>query len=236
VKLSWQQIPSPMVSDILSEYCDGTVIDTEHGCFNNETLYNCIQVIKLKKKRCFVRLKDISKSMIGMCLDAGADGLIFSTIETGEQCEKIIEYSRFPPHGKRGLGLVKQNQWAMEYTRYSLVKDGHGDYYKVAPPILIPQIETKEGVDMLEIIKTFDFDYYLIGPYDLSMSLNIAGQFDNPLYRSYIEKVEKIIPLKKRAIHIPKNIESVYLEYYYYGIVCVGMDTTALLTWQKEKF
>ena len=85
--LSWQQIPSPLVTEIISEWYDGTVLDAEHGCFNNETLYTCIQVLKLKKKSAFVRLKDISKSMIGMCLDAGADGLIFSTVETKEQCD-----------------------------------------------------------------------------------------------------------------------------------------------------
>ena len=87
--LSWQQIPSPLVSEILCRGFDGTVIDTEHGCFNNETLYSCIQVIKASKKRCFVRLTEVSNTMIRYCLDAGVDGLIFSTIETKKQCQKI---------------------------------------------------------------------------------------------------------------------------------------------------
>ena len=34
--LSWQQIPSPLISEIMSHNFDGVVLDTEHGCFNNK--------------------------------------------------------------------------------------------------------------------------------------------------------------------------------------------------------
>ena len=130
--LSWQQIPSPLVTEIMCHNFDGVVLDTEHGCFNNETLYSCIQVIKASKKRCFVRLTDINKTMIRYCLDAGVDGLIFSTIETEKQCTDIIDYCFYSPKGKRGLGLVRQNFWG---EKELIQKD----------PIIIPQIETKEA-------------------------------------------------------------------------------------------
>ena len=48
MKLSWQQIPATIVSEMLCDDFDGVVLDTEHGCFNNETLYNCIQIITAK--------------------------------------------------------------------------------------------------------------------------------------------------------------------------------------------
>ena len=54
---------------------DGVVLDTEHGHFNNETLFNCIQVITLSNKKCFVRVTDLNKQLIRMCLDAGVDSL-----------------------------------------------------------------------------------------------------------------------------------------------------------------
>ena len=52
MKLAWQQIPSPTISELLCKSLDGVVLDTEHGCFNNETLYNCIQVITANDKKC----------------------------------------------------------------------------------------------------------------------------------------------------------------------------------------
>ena len=200
---------------------DGVVIDTEHGCFNNETLYSCIQVIKVAKKRCFVRLTDINNTIIRHCLDAGVDGLIFSTIETKEQCEKIKQFCYYPPSGKRGLGLVRQNMWG---ERKLTQKD----------PIIIPQIETKAAVDNLKEIVEYEFDYYLIGPYDLSMSLNIAGKFDKPEFMCYINKVNNIIPKGQLAVHIPSNVKDEIEKYKGYGIKCLGMDTIAILHYNKE--
>ena len=47
-----QTIPSTLISELLaSSKLDGIILDTEHGCFNNETLYSCIQLITLQKKK-----------------------------------------------------------------------------------------------------------------------------------------------------------------------------------------
>jgi 2-keto-3-deoxy-L-rhamnonate aldolase RhmA len=224
MNLSWQQIPSPIITEIISEHYDGTVLDTEHGCFNNETLYTCIQVLKLQKKQCFVRLKDISKSMIGMCLDAGVDGLIFSTVETKEQCDRIIEYSTFPPVGNRGLGLVRQNMWGLN----SLEAHCGAKSNPLSQTILVPQIETKKSVDNLENIISDYFKYYLIGPYDLSLSLDFPGKFDSPRYKCYIDKINNLIPNNKKAIHTPDK-SSMSKEQLKYGLRCIGMDTTILI-------
>jgi len=221
MNLSWQQIPSTLVSEILCRGFDGVVLDTEHGCYNNETLYACIQVIKSKQKKCFVRLTEVSKTQIRYCLDAGVDGLIFSTVETEEQCKKIIEYSCFPPIGKRGLGLVRQNKW--------------GAATLVPPdPILIPQIETNTAIDNLEKISSYNFDFYLIGPYDLSMSLGSAGNFLNDKFVLSIERFNDIISIEKRAIHIPDDVKNKIVGYEDYGLLCLGMDTIALLEYHEE--
>lgn len=219
--LSWQQIPSPTVTEILCHNYDGVVLDTEHGCYNNETLFCCIQVLKASDKKCFVRLTEINNTMIRYCLDAGVDGLIFSTIETEEQCKKIIDCCYYSPKGKRGLGLVRQNFW--------------GEKALIQPdPVIIPQIETKTAIDNLHNIIKHNFTYYLIGPYDLSLSLNIPGKFDNPQFIDYISKVNEVIPESRRAVHIPTDIENQIGKYESYGIKCLGMDTIALLEYHKE--
>lgn len=219
--LTWQQIPSPLISEIMCHGYDGVVLDTEHGCYNNEVLYSCIQVIKALNKRCFVRLTDINKTLIRYCLDAGVDGLIFSTIENKEQCEEIVNTCYYSPKGKRGLGLVRQNFWG---EKDLIQKD----------PLIIPQIETKTGVDNLNEIVNFNFDYYLIGPYDLSLSLNIPGKFDNDQFLCYIDKVYNKIPKHKVAVHIPDNVKQELPKYKNCGIKCLGMDTIALINYNKE--
>tara|TARA_R110002020_G_scaffold29001_1_gene91788 strand:- start:9093 stop:9776 length:684 start_codon:yes stop_codon:yes gene_type:complete len=219
---TWQQIPSPTVTEILCNTgCDGVVIDTEHGGFNDETVISCIQIATLSGKKCFVRLTEISKTKIRYYLDSGASGLIFSTVESLEDAKKIVEYSCFPPRGRRGLGLVRQNMWGEK----SLLGDD---------PVLIPQIESIRGVENLEDISSLDFDYYLIGPYDLSLSLGVPGKFDNEQFMVYINKINGILPVERRAVHIPSDVRNQLKKYNGYGFRCLGMDTMALMEYYKE--
>jgi 2-dehydro-3-deoxyglucarate aldolase len=221
VILSWQQIPSPIVTEIMCIGFDGVVLDLEHSLFNNETLAACIQVIRLSNKMCFVRLPTVDKNLIKWVLDYGANGIIFSTIESESQCRDIFEFSLYPPHGKRGLGLVRQNLW------------GHKELIQ-KPPILIAQIETKQAVDEIEKLKKYKFDYFLIGPYDLSMSLGIPAKFDDELFTTYLNKIKLEISNDKLAVHIPENIEKELAKYHGYGLKCIGMDTVAIKNFNKR--
>ena len=223
MRLSWQQIPSTVISDLLCQNSlDGIVLDTEHGCFNNETLYNCIQLIMAYGKKCFVRLTEINKTLIRFCLDAGANGLIFSTIETEQQAKEIHQLCKFPIFGgTRGLGLVKQNKWG-----YSKLVS--------SPPILIAQIETKKAINNIKKIVFYQFDYYMIGPYDLSANLGVPGQFDEGVYLGALERVQKTVPIEQMAVHVPRDIKKQIKKYKNYGIIAVGMDTIALLDFYKK--
>ena len=223
MKLSWQQIPSTIISEMLCEDFDGVVLDTEHGCFNNETLYNCIQLIAAKGKQCLVRLTEINKTLIRMCIDGGTTGLIFSTVEDATQAAEIKELCTYPKYGgKRGLGLVRQNKWG-----YSTLVN--------KPPIIVAQIETKKGIENLEEIHKQGLDYYMIGPYDLSASLGVTAEFDSPKFLEAIRKVkETITDLNQLAVHIPTDVGKHIDKYTEYGIIAVGMDTTILLEGYKE--
>tara|TARA_B100000674_G_C37979636_1_gene981311 strand:+ start:7874 stop:8563 length:690 start_codon:yes stop_codon:yes gene_type:complete len=224
MKLMWQQIPSTVISELLClNNSDGIVIDTEHGSFNTETLYACIQVITLHKKECFVRLTEVNKTLIRLCLDAGCTGLIFSTVENSDDAKKIHEYCKFPINGgKRGLGLVRQNKWGKDKK---LISDS---------PKIIAQIESIEGVKNIRNISKFDFDFYMIGPYDLSASIGAPGQFDNQNYLDAVNRVKRNIPAKKMAVHIPKNIKKEMKKYKNYGMIALGMDTTFIVEKCKE--
>jgi len=223
MKLSWQQIPSTIISEMLCEDFDGVVLDTEHGCFSNETLYSSIQLITAKDKKCLVRLTEINKTLIRMCLDAGASGLIFSTVEDAAQAIEIKNLCTYPKYGgTRGLGLVRQNKWGYS----ALVNE---------PPIIVAQIETKRGIFNLEEIHAQGLDFYMIGPYDLSASLGITAEFDNPKFIEAIAKVREIITdLGQLAVHIPTDVGKHIDKYSEYGIIAVGMDTTILLEGYRE--
>jgi 2-dehydro-3-deoxyglucarate aldolase len=194
MNLTLQSIPSPLISEILVDsQLDGVVLDTEHGYFNNETLFNCIQVVTLLKKKCFVRFTDLNKQLIRMCLDAGIDGVIFSTVETYEQGLEMIKYCTYPTHGGvRGSALVREN-------KYGSLEIGK------KRPILIGQIETKQAVDNLTSLLQYDFDYFVLGPYDLSASLGCTAQWNNPLYNNYLDKINTIVPQNRLGAFLPSK-------------------------------
>ena len=224
MKLAWQQIPSTVISEILCQNeMDGVVLDLEHGAFNLESIYTCIQVVTLAGKKCLVRLPDISKNMIKYCLDAGCDGIIFSTIETFKDSQAVRDFASYPIQGgKRGLGLIRQNKWGQRDLITSL-------------PILICQIETEAGVKNIEEIwNSGAFNYCMIGPYDLSASLGDPGNFESENYRDAVVKVTEFVKKENMAVHIPTDVRNQLKKYEDFGIMALGMDTTFILEKCKE--
>lgn len=217
MNLTLQTIPSTIVSEILAQSeLDGVVLDTEHGCFNNETLFSCIQVITLLNKKCFVRVTDFNKQLIRMCLDANADGIIFSTFEDEFGGYDLISYCNYPTSGKRGCGLVRENKWGKETLCQK-------------KPILIAQIETVQAVENIQAISKIPFDYFVIGPYDLSCSLGAPGNFESKMFLYYKSLIHKAIPLHKLGLFLPtfdnmKNIEHSDRP----ELIIWGMDTNFL--------
>ena len=210
IKLAWQQIPSMVISDILCQNnLDGVVLDTEHGCYSNETLYNCIQLITANNKKCFVRLTEVNKTMIRFCLDANVDGLIFSTVESLIQTMDIHKLCKFPKYGgRRGLGLVKQNKWGKE----ELISK---------PPILIAQIETIYGVNALEKIQNYGFDYPYSSPTFGGWGGIIIDEQSPQTWFNFETGDIYYYPVR--------DIKNQIKKYSEYGIIALGMDTIALM-------
>ncbi len=216
MKFVWQQIPSPLVTELLTyNKFDGVVLDLEHGVFSNETLYSCIQVCTLSKKTCFVRFADINRSNITHVLDAGADGVIFANFEDVNQAEVIFDYTLYP---ERGCGLVRENKWGKQPLAQT-------------KPVIIAQIEHINAVTKLNDIAKLPFDYFMVGPYDLTKSLGCAGEFTNPDYLRTLNKIEELIPREKLGFHIVKefDIKANINRLNDIGFLALGMDTTLLL-------
>lgn len=244
MKLFWQQIPSPVITEIFcSSSFDGVVLDLEHGHFNNETLHSCIQVGTLLNKKVFARFSHLDRQCIRMCLDAGISGVILSTVETFEQAKEFHDYCIYPfknqvekfdqdnrgvirkslvteTGGKRGQGLVRENLWGMKPL-------------ELRRPIIIPQIETVKGVENIDHISSINFDYYLVGPYDLSASLGSVGDFNSAEFTSSLERLKKTAG-NKLGFHIPSDVKSKIQDYKDYSFLALGMDTTFIIEKIKE--
>ena len=71
-------------------------------------------------------------------------------------------------------------------------------------------IESREGVENVEAIAAVpEIDVLFIGPYDLSLSLGIVEQFENPIFWN---AVEKIIAAAKKS-NVAVGLQSGNMEF-----------------------
>ncbi|WP_288255752.1 HpcH/HpaI aldolase/citrate lyase family protein [uncultured Prochlorococcus sp.] len=186
---TWMQIPSPEVAEILSStnYYDWIVIDLEHGSFSRNELPSIIRAVELNKVLPFVRLQSSNYTSLKEIVDCGFSGYIVPMIESPSQLETIYDQITYPPKGKRGVGFSRSNQYGLNFKE---------KVENQIQPFLVAMIETQNGLENIEKILDFkNLDAVIIGPYDLSASLNICGQFDNEIF---IKAFDYIIDACKR--------------------------------------
>jgi 4-hydroxy-2-oxoheptanedioate aldolase len=159
-------------------------VDTEHGGFDLETVQDICRVSALVGFCPLVRVADLQYSLVSRALDCGAPGVIFPRVESVELLERAISWTKYPPVGVRGYGLMAPQ---LDYE-----KAGFPEVIKHmnANTMVVLQIETKRAFEMRdELLSLAGIDAVMIGPADLSISLGVPGEFESPLM---IETMEAI--------------------------------------------
>ena len=122
-------------------------------------------------------------SLIKPALDAGVHGLIIPQVRTVAEVRAVVDDCRYAPEGRRGLGPV----FASSYRSPSLsvVVDRSVDDLFIAI-----QIENADALAVVEEIASIEgIDALVVGPTDLSDSLGLRGQFDNPAVIAAIDRI-----------------------------------------------
>jgi 2-dehydro-3-deoxyglucarate aldolase len=182
---SWVTIGHPSIVEVLSSASfDWLTIDLEHTTIDYSTAQVLISTIQANNMSALVRVSKNDEVYIKRVLDAGADGVIIPMVNNAEDAKKAVEYVKYPPEGKRGVGLYRAQQYGLN--------NGFNNYKKwlVESVVIIAQIEHIEAVNNIEeIISTPGIDGVIIGPYDLSGSMGFPGEFDKPEVKTAIDKV-----------------------------------------------
>jgi len=177
---------------------DWLVVDLEHSVINIEKTGELIRIIDLCGVTPLVRLTSNDSNQIKRVMDAGAHGIVVPMVNTSEQAQYAIAATRYAPIGTRGVGLARAQGYGNNFKEYL--------EWQVDSPVVIVQIEHVNAIDNLEaILKVAGIDGFMIGPYDLSCSLGIAGNFEHP---DFIAAVEKILSIGKK-IQCPSGIHIV---------------------------
>ena len=181
------------IAEILSNVgFDWLVVDLEHTTISIEQAGELIRTIELSGVPSLVRLTSNDENQIKRVMDAGAQGIVVPMVITAEDAESAIAATRYPSLGTRGVGLARAQGYGASFQEYL---SWQSDIEK--GPVVIVQIEHISAVNNLkEILSVKGVDAFIIGPYDLSCSMEIPGEFDRP---EFIKAMDDILQAGLKA-------------------------------------
>lgn len=186
---TWITLCSTELAEIVGRSgFDWVVVDMEHSMLSVRQVGEIVRIIELLNVPPIVRLPSIDIPLAKRVLDAGASGLLFPQINCKAEAELAASAMRYMPHGRRGVGLGRAQGYGNSFD----------EYFKWSETglSLILQIETASGIENIESILSVDgVTAIIIGPYDLTCSLGIPGEFESSKFQR----------AKEKLVHAAKN-------------------------------
>ena len=182
-------VSTPSIVEILGYTgLDFVVIDTEHGPYDTMPVSDLIRASQSRGMAPVVRVADVTHKEIQRAVDNGAEGIIIPCLRSMDDFRKAVELCKFPPLGSRGFIKARGSGFGNEeWAEGTLEEYMHNSNEKV---LLLPQCETREALENIEAIVDIEgIDGIFIGPFDLSISMGIPGQFDAPQFRRAVSRV-----------------------------------------------
>jgi 2-keto-3-deoxy-L-rhamnonate aldolase RhmA len=165
---------------------DAVWLDQEHVGLTIPQIEEAARAARGSGLDCFVRLYAADYATVMRPLEAGAGGIMASMIRSARQVEDLLTWSKFHPRGLRGVNGSGAD------GRYGLTPAA--EYYRRAnaETVVGVQIEHVDAVEEVEKIAAVpDVDFLFIGPADLSQSMGIPGDWENPRMWQAVERVAR---------------------------------------------
>jgi 2-keto-3-deoxy-L-rhamnonate aldolase RhmA len=162
---------------------DFVLYDMEHGRCDINLLAEMIASCRGSKIVPLARVPDLEFRPLSRVLDLGARGVMVPRVETRAQAEEIVAQLRYAPLGKRGVALG---------VAHDLYQAGGPGFFEQAneETIVILLLETAKAFENLDdILSVPGIDVAWMGHYDLTVSMGIPAQFENPRFLSAMDSL-----------------------------------------------
>ncbi|MFM7828861.1 MAG: HpcH/HpaI aldolase family protein [Actinomycetota bacterium] len=222
---SWMQLADSNVAEIMGRAgYEWVAIDMEHGPVSVGQLPDIFRALELGGTLPMARVASPTVINCRQALDQGTAGVVVPMISTAGQIQAIIEECHWPPRGRRGVGFQRANVFGRYFDDYMLESQ---------ESLVVAQIEHIDAVDNLDsILKVEGLDAVMVGPYDLSASMGVTGDFDHKKFKDALAKMLERCAKHKVpcGIHVvqpePKMIDQRVREGYTF--IAYGVDTVFL--------
>ncbi|KAJ4253805.1 hypothetical protein NW762_010200 [Fusarium torreyae] len=175
----WQMLPGANLTRTMCRSADNVdwiLVDQEHGNISDDSMHDVVAAAAACGVSPIVRVMEGQRWMIKRALDAGAHGILVPVLDTAAEAKKVVEYSKYPPMGRRGFEpLLAVDKFVEQHPHGGPVKQLTGlEYLRQANDSLViaVQIETLEGLQNVEEIAAVPgIDVLFIGPFDLALNI-----------------------------------------------------------------
>jgi 2-keto-3-deoxy-L-rhamnonate aldolase RhmA len=220
------EFATPGIGHIMkSAGCDFVLLDMEHSGFGFETVKSMLRYMEAAQLPAIVRCPSKEYHHIARACDMGAEGVMLPMVGSAEEAKAIVHAIKYHPEGGRGVAL----QIAHDRYRPGAVKDKFAAANKRTT--FFAQIETAEGVKNADAIAAVPgVDCLWVGHFDLSVSLGIPGEFDNPKFIKAIAKVVAATRKHGKALGrlVPTVEAGVELNKGGFDFICYSGDVWVL--------
>jgi 2-dehydro-3-deoxyglucarate aldolase/4-hydroxy-2-oxoheptanedioate aldolase len=179
------ELRNPNVAYLLAQ-CgfDYLIFDNEHGAFSHETVSDMIAASRGAGIDVIVRVPEIRREAILKPLDSGAVGLLIPQVNTADEAAEVVKHAKYPPRGSRGAATRRAHNRYAQVEAASFLKQANEDTF------IAVQAETVEAIKNIEAIAAVEgIDAVFCGPFDLSISLGIPGQVNDPREVAAVDKM-----------------------------------------------
>ena len=219
----------PVVECLSYTGLDYVIIDCEHTPVEADGAVSLIRAAECRGLTPFVRAKELGRSAILKLLDGGAMGVIVPNIKTVDEVKKIAAYGKYPPVGERGFVQSREAGFGQEPYAADIV-----EYMAVSnrETLLLPQCETEELLNVIEqAVQVDGIDGFFVGPYDLSLSMGIPGQFQHPRFRVALQRIAEACHAAGKYAFIFCSTQEAMEEQRRMGYIglTLGTDTSVLI-------
>jgi 2-keto-3-deoxy-L-rhamnonate aldolase RhmA len=200
---AWLNFPGIATARVMAQLgFDWLVVDMEHSAQSASVMADIVATIA-DAGTCapFVRVPNNSVEWFKWALDAGAWGVVVPMVNSREEVQRALDYSKYPPLGNRSIGGI--------FGPYGFGTTDWLDYSRIANNeiMIIVQIESAQALEHLdEILSVPGIDVAFVGPNDLHAQLGLVPSSDGA-EPEFLEALERI-KVAARKYHIALGIFS----------------------------
>lgn len=221
----WVGLGDPYATEVVATAgFDWLLIDGEHAPNDVRSVLAQLQAAAAYRSHPVVRPVVADAALIKQYLDVGAQSLLVPMIDTAEQAAAVVQATRYPPRGIRGVGsaVARASRW-----------NGISGYVNQADEqiCVLVQAETTTAMANLEAIAEVEgVNGVFFGPADLAASMGYLGEPSAPpVQQALLDGIARVRACGKAAgiLTSDRKFAQACIDAGA-TFVAVGVDTTLL--------